>query len=130
MSISPFTSDKQLLDYACWFLRHRVNAFYKDTNICMTGDAKRSHAYFPALITCIAFADLLAGLYVGKLNYPRLTDLRAYISKFFRNKKDYTDLDILYLMFRHKIAHIGLHPVWLTPSYANSACISNSMGHL
>jgi hypothetical protein len=107
MSIKPFTSDKQLLAYARWFLRHRVDAFYKDTSICMTRDKRGSHAYFPALITCIAFADLLAGLYVGKLNYPQLADLKTYVSKFFRNKKDYVDLEILYLMFQHKIAHIA-----------------------
>ncbi len=73
----------------------------------MTANAKREHAYFPALITCIAFADLLSGLYAGKLNYPKLPDLQNYISKFFRNKANYTHVDLLYMMFRHKIAHIA-----------------------
>lgn len=107
MSISPFTSEKELLDYARWFLRFHVRAFRKDLAICMTGNAKRDHAYFPALITCIAFADLLSGLYAGKLDYPRLPELRAYIAKFFRNKGNYVHVDILYMMFRHKIAHIA-----------------------
>lgn len=107
MSINPFSSDKQLLDYARWFLRDRVCAFRKDLAICMTGNAKAEHAYFPALITCIAFADLLTGLYVGELDYPKLADLRDYISRFFRNKNDHAHIDILYMMFRHKIAHIA-----------------------
>jgi len=105
MSISPFTSDKQLLKYARWFLADRVRAFRKDLAICMT-KKKGSHAYFPALITCIGFADLLSGLHKGTLNYPRLPDLQAYITKFFRNKTSYVHVDIFYHMFRHKIAHI------------------------
>ena len=107
MSISPFSSDEQLLEYANWFLRDRVRAFRKDLAICMTANSKREHAYFPALITCIAFADLLSGLYAGKLDYPRLPDLQVYISRFFRNKRDYAHINILYAMFRHKIAHIA-----------------------
>jgi len=87
MSTNPFSSDRQLLEYARWFLRDRVHAFRKDLAVCMTADSKGEHAYFPALITCIAFADFLSGLYVGKLDYPRLPDLRVCMSKFFRNKK-------------------------------------------
>lgn len=107
MSINPFVSDRQLIKYAQWFLRDRVRAFRKDLAICMTANSKGEHAYFPALITCIAFTDLLSGLYAGKLDYPRLKDLKAYIATFFRAKENYTHIDILYLMFRHKIAHIA-----------------------
>src|SRR5258708_38300550 len=107
MSISPFSSDKQLLRYARWFLRDRVSAFRKDLAICMTANSKGEHAYFPALITCIAFADLLTGLYIGKLDFPRLPDLQDYISRVFRHKTDYVHINIFYMMFRHKIAHIA-----------------------
>jgi hypothetical protein len=107
MSITPFSSDKELLEYARWFLRDRVNVFRKDVAICMSANSKGEHAYFPALITCIAFADFLSGLYAGKLDYPRLPDLEAYISKFFRNKVDYVHISIVYVMFRHKIAHLA-----------------------
>jgi hypothetical protein len=106
MSIRPFTSDKQLLKYARWFLADRVRAFRKDLAICMT-KKKGSHAYFPALMTCIGFADLLSGLHKGTLDYPKLPDLKTYIAKFFRNKANYAHIDILYYMFRHKIAHIA-----------------------
>jgi hypothetical protein len=107
VSVSPFKSDNELVEYARWFLRDRVRAFRKDLAICMTANKKREHAYFPALITCIAFADLLSGLYAGKLDYPKLPDLKAYIEKFFRKKANYVNVDILYKMFRHKIAHIA-----------------------
>jgi hypothetical protein len=107
VSIGPFSSDAELLNYARWFMRDRVRAFRKDLKICMTGNSKREHAYFPALITCIAFADLLTGLHLGNLNYPRLSDLQSYVARFFRNKSDYVHVDILYIMFRHKIAHIA-----------------------
>jgi hypothetical protein len=106
MSVSPFKSDEELLKYARWFLADRVRALRKDLAICMT-KKKGSHAYFPALITCIGFADLLSGLHKGTLDYPKLPDLQVYITKFFRNKTSYVNVDILYHMFRHKIAHIA-----------------------
>ena len=36
MTISPFTSDKDLLAFAKRFLRNRVEVFRKDVGICMT----------------------------------------------------------------------------------------------
>jgi hypothetical protein len=62
MSIKPFTSEKDLTTFARSFFRDRVGSFRKDLRICLTADAKRSHAYFPGLITCIGFLDLLRGL--------------------------------------------------------------------
>jgi len=72
----------------------------------MRADAKRNHAYFPALITCIGFFDLLSGLHAGKLEGQGLKELQLYINKFVSNKSDYEHIDILYNMFRHKVAHI------------------------
>src|SRR5437879_346214 len=90
MSIQPFSSDKELLNYASWFLRDRIRAFSKDVDICMTGRKIKGrpiqHAYFPALITCIAFIEFLSGFYAGKLEYQNLSHLREYIEKFFRNR--------------------------------------------
>jgi hypothetical protein len=107
MSIAPFSSDDALLKYATGFVADRVAAFRKDLAICLTADANGHHAYFPALITCIGFVDLLSGLYAGRLESPTLQDLQKYILKFFHNKEDYLHIDILYFMFRHKIAHIA-----------------------
>jgi hypothetical protein len=105
MSIQSFASDAELLKYASWLLRNRVSTLRKDTDICMTANAKREHAYFPALITCIAFTELLSGLYAGKLEHLNMKHIQDYIARFFRNSADYKHFDILYFMFRHKIAH-------------------------
>jgi hypothetical protein len=74
----------------------------------MTADEDHHHAYFPALITCIAFADFLSGLYAGKLKHHGLLELKAY-AKRFMNPLTYNDfaLEILYEMFRHKLAHFA-----------------------
>ena len=67
----------------------------------------RSLHLAPALVTCIGFLDFLSGLNAGKLEGHGLTELKAYIHKFFRRKSDYAHADILYVMFRHKIAHLA-----------------------
>ena len=107
MSIAPFSSDVELLNYASWFWKDRVRALKKDLAICMTANEKQEHAYFPALMTCIAFADLLSGFHAGKLEGHGLSDLKKYISDFFKKPANYNHVDILYMMFRHKIAHLA-----------------------
>src|SRR5271154_5251052 len=106
MSIAPFKSDEELVKFARTFFRDRIETFRKDVAICMTRDARGHHAYFPALITCIAFADLLSGLYAGNLRHHSLKELKEYARKFM--KAEYTSdprrLDILYEFLRHKIA--------------------------
>jgi hypothetical protein len=108
MSIRPFCSDRALLRFAQAFFRDRVGSFRKDIAICLTADANRHHAYFPALITCIGFADLLSGLYAGKLEGQGLSELKAYAARFM-NARNYDPLriEILYLAFRHKLAHLS-----------------------
>ena len=53
-----------------------ISSFRKDTNICMTADKERHHAYFPALITCIAFSDFLSGLHAGNIKSHSLPELK------------------------------------------------------
>ena len=114
MSIAPFSSETELIDYAKWFLRHRAKAFRKDIEICMTANSDRQHAYFPALITCISFLDLLSGLYAGKIDGHGAHELKHYIKRFM-NAPNYAHMDLLYQMFRHKIAHIAYpYPVFDT----------------
>jgi hypothetical protein len=114
MSIAPFSSERELIDYAKWFLRDRANAFRKDIEICMTANSDRQHAYFPALITCISFLDLLSGLYAGKIDGHGAHELKDYIKRFM-NAPNYAHMDLLYQMFRHKIAHIAYpYPVFDT----------------
>lgn len=105
MSIAHFKSDGELVTFARAFLRNRVGSFKKDVAICMKRDARGDHAYFPALITCIAFADLLSGLYAGNLRNQRLKELKRYAEKFM--KAEYTSdprrLDILYEAFATRL---------------------------
>jgi hypothetical protein len=108
MTIAPFTSDTQLISFARDFFKDRVGSFRKDIAICLKANANRSHAYFPALITCIGFADFLSGLYAGKLDGHSLNDLKQYAKQFMDGVKyDPERLEILYLAFRHKLAHLS-----------------------
>jgi hypothetical protein len=107
MSFQPFKSERDLTQFAARFFKDRVQSFRKDVGICLTAKADGHHAYFPALITCIGFLDFLSGLNAGKLEGHGLTELKAYICKFFHRKGDYEHADILYVMFRHKIAHLA-----------------------
>ena len=108
--IRPFTSDSALTSFATKFLRGRVVHFRKDTGICLTKNAQGKHAYFPALMTCISFLDLMSGLHAGKLKRNNLEQLTQYAHAFM-DRSHYSNLAlaILYEGFRHKIAHLA-HP--------------------
>jgi hypothetical protein len=108
MSVGPFKSDAQLVKFASGFFRDRVGSFRKDIKICMTPDANGHHAYFPALITCIGFVDLLSGLHAGTIRHHSLAELQQYVARFM-NTRNYTPLSltILYECFRHKLAHLS-----------------------
>jgi hypothetical protein len=106
--VLPFTSDAEVVKFARAFLDGHVERFSKDVAICLRPDANKSHAYFPALITCIAFADLLSGLYAGKLEGHGVKELKNYASKFMDpTTYDLDRLEIVYEMFRHKVAHLA-----------------------
>ena len=110
MSTQRFSSESELLDFAAFFLGSQVKKFRKDIDICLTADRNRRHAYFPALITCIGFADLLSGLHAGKVEGHSLSELVTY-AQTFMDRTHYTpqNLTILYECFRHKVAHLN-HP--------------------
>lgn len=107
-----FNSRAELLRTADRVIRGRMGNFRKDTNICLRPDANRQHAYMPALIACIAFMELMSGWRRGRLNLgrgaalPALQDLRA--AHLPQACYAAPNLEILYLGFRHRIAHIGL----------------------
>jgi hypothetical protein len=82
MTIAPFTTDGELISFARKFFRDRVGSFRKDVAICLTANRNRHHAYFPGLITCIGFIDLLSGLYAGRLEGHGLQELKGYASRF------------------------------------------------
>src|SRR5262245_24402513 len=109
MPVLPFQSDAEVADFARKFLDEHIQRFSKDIAICLRPDENCSHAYFPALITCIAFAELLSGLHAGDLGgsggLKKLTD---YASEFMDTTiYDADRLKILYEMFRHKVAHLA-----------------------
>jgi hypothetical protein len=110
MPILPFSTGADVERFAKAFLDNRVETFKKDIAICLPAGQRGSHAYFPALITCIAFADLLSGLNAGTLTNQKLPELKDYVSKFIDTTKTvYTDdrLNVLYECFRHKVAHLA-----------------------
>jgi hypothetical protein len=99
------------------FLNNRLKTFDKDMAICLTPNARGEDAYFPALMICIAFADLISGLYAGTIRNHSLKELRQFAKKFM--KAEYTSdrrrLDILYEGLRQKIAHLAYpYPVFDT----------------
>jgi hypothetical protein len=109
MPVLPFSSDADIVQFAKAFLDNHVERFQKDIAICLTLQ-NGSHAYFPALMACIAFGDLLSGLFTGKLNGQKLPELEVYVSHFM-DAAVYTHdrLGVLYECFRHKVAHLA-HP--------------------
>src|SRR5262245_52363691 len=110
MVASPpcFTSRDELLEFAKKFFRGQIYGFRKDIRICLTKDKRGDRAYFPALIRCISFADLLSGLYAGDIKNHRRPQLLAYAKQFMdANQYDELRLSILYEGFRHKIAHLS-----------------------
>jgi hypothetical protein len=108
MTATPSKTDKDLTVFARTFFRERVASFRKDVAICLTADGNRHHAYFPGLITCIGFVDLLSGLHAGRLEGHGLQELKLYASRFL-NATNYSslNLEVLYLAFRHKLAHLS-----------------------
>jgi hypothetical protein len=110
MPVLPFKSDAEIAEFARKFLDEHVKRFNKDIAICLRPDENRSHAYFPALITCISFAELLSGLHAGNLeSRDALKKLDDYASDFMdRTVYDSDRLEILYKMLRHKVAHLAL----------------------
>ena len=101
--------DDKWLEFAERFLRNRLETFNKDLAVCLTPNAGGEQAYFPALFICIAFADLLSGLYAGTLQEQGLVELKRYAEQFMEAEysSDPLRLNILYEFLRHKIAHLA-----------------------
>jgi hypothetical protein len=108
--VGPYITADQKLAFARELLRGRAKSFKKDIDICLTRNASGSHAYFPALSTCISFLDFLSGLYAGRVHGHGFQEFISYAASFLDNRKyGAEELEILYEGFRHKIAHLG-HP--------------------
>ena len=111
-----FKSKTQLLRFAEHFLKDHLKRLDKDIRICLREDPTTTkHAYFPALITGLAFLEFLSGLYHGKVRKITDTAIRDYADTFLdRNVYDDDVLQVLREVFRHKVAHLA-HPYYVTP---------------
>jgi hypothetical protein len=130
MSVAPFKNDAELVAFARKFFANRVETFCKDIAICKTPDARGEHAYFPALIICIAFADLLSGLYAGKLHRHGLKELKQYAAKFMEPNTPLTGVAWKFCMSafvtRLRIWHI--HTRFLIPTVPHRKHFSANQG--
>ena len=107
MTVLPFSTDAEVVRFAKAFLCEHLERFRKDIKICLTPDKNKAHAYFPALMSCISFADLLSGLYAGKLEGHALKELKTTRANLWVLSTQRIAIDVLYECFRHKVAHSG-----------------------
>ena len=108
-----------MASFARKFFANRIETFRKDIAICLTPNARGEHAYFPALIICIAFADLLSGLYAGRFHRHGLKELKQYAAKFMEPEytSDNRRLEVFrYECLRHKVAHLAYPYAVSTPA--------------
>ena len=106
--MAPFKTEQALLTFAREFFANRVETFEKDIAICLTPNEREEHAYSPALITCLSFAELLSGCYAGRLNGLRPKDLEQYAKDFMEPETyDRRSLELLWVCLRHKVAHLA-----------------------
>lgn len=124
--MGKYKDPAQLIGHAEMFLNGQVGRFLKDIDACRTPGASGKPAYFPALATCVAFMELLTGLYVGVLDPTREKKkprecirecIKDYASKYIWPEDSESELMqnnicILYTMLRHKVAHLG-HPYYV-----------------
>jgi hypothetical protein len=99
-------SQVDMKTYARKYLEERIDTFRKDMAICLTPDANSSHAYFPALLTCLSLLDLVSCLNIGDLD-PRGMSHVLTFTKAHMAQPEYDDFNVtlLWLMFRHKTTH-------------------------
>jgi hypothetical protein len=108
MEIARCKTDEEWAGFAREFFDNRLETFRKDIAICLTSNKRGEHAYFPALMTCIAFAELLGSLYAGRLHSQGLNKLQKYAKEFMEPEyKDAHVLELFYLCLRHKVAHLA-----------------------
>jgi hypothetical protein len=112
-NVHPFKTKRDVIRFAKIFIRRRVMGFRKDIDICLTANHKRSHAYMPGLMATLSFLDLLSGLYAGKVEGHNDRHFLDYAKAFMPpGRYNPDELKILYIGFRHKLAHLS-HPYFV-----------------
>lgn len=103
------------------FVLDRIAGFTKDIEICLTPVPSKTrrgltHAYFPALASCCATLEYMAGLYKGgRLDALGWRDVAAWSNQYLR-QPDYEEdtIRVLVEAFRNSIAHRGIASgVWI-----------------
>jgi hypothetical protein len=112
--VKKFASSDSLIAFARSFAAGHLDRFEKDIAICLTGMMWRerfepTHAYFPALVSCIGVQELFSGLYGGKLDPITFENVKGFTTRFMPGTYSDLSLKVLYNCFRHKVAHLA-HP--------------------
>jgi len=118
-NVRPFKTLAEQALFAWEFIDRRLWGFDKDINICLSEDAQGDHAYMPGLMTCFSFLDFLSGLRKGSVNDHGMWDFVNFVLEFTpRDRYGPKTLRILYVAFRHKLAHLG-HPYFVLDTKAD-----------
>lgn len=108
-----------MAEFARRFVSARMKGFEKDIKICLTAIPSESrpgntHAYFPALMSCLGTLEYMTQLYFGRLNPCSDKEIRSYCKEFMPPSYEADVLRVLLYAFRHPIAHRGIASgVWV-----------------
>jgi hypothetical protein len=112
INLRPFTTSAEQAKFAWEFVERRLWGFEKDINICLS-HAQDDRAFMPGLMTCMSFLDLLSGMCKGKVEGHSHKDFVDFMREFTpAGRYGPNTLRILYIGFRHKLAHLG-HPFFV-----------------
>lgn len=111
-NVYPFKTRDDVIRFARVFVRRRMMGFSKDINICLTSDAKDDKAFMPGLMATISVIDLLSGLNYGKVEGHNEVQFIQFVQEFVPGRYDDYELKVLYIAFRHKLAHLS-HPYFV-----------------
>jgi hypothetical protein len=122
-NVYKFATPAQVMRFANVFVRQRTSDFKKNVDICLAARKTRlndvDHAYMPGLMTCLSFLDLLSGLYAGKVRGHNDVHFLDFTRRFFpKGRYEEDHLRLLYIEFRHKLAHLA-HPYFVLDAPPN-----------
>jgi hypothetical protein len=112
--------EESIADFAPKFVEGRLVGFEKDMRICLTsielpGSKKKTVAYFPALAACCSTLEYFVALHRGNLNPAGPQQVAKFATRYLPQPDfDTETIRILFLAFRHPIAHRGIASgVWV-----------------
>lgn len=115
MTVYDIDAPGGVVRFAKIFVRRRLKGFNKDINVRLKAegaDEKEERAFMPGLIAVISLLDLFSGLYAGDVENHNYTHLARYLKAFAPGRYDDYLLKVLYVAFRHKLAHLS-HPYFV-----------------